>query len=105
MNLNFFNRDLDLIHYLNHKFKNYTILYGTYIIIFSWILFILNIFTLIVIHSQNKKEFKKIPKTDTVTNTSSYNLENNQNTENYDKITIEQSGIINITDFIKEDIN
>jgi hypothetical protein len=46
---------MNLIYYLNNKFKNNTILYETYIIVFSWILFIVNIFILIVIDSQNKK--------------------------------------------------
>ena len=101
MKLSFFNRDMNLTHYLNDKFKNKTIFYGTYMIVFSWILFISNIFTLIVIHSLNKEEFEKISNTE-ATNTSSLN--NNQIIDNYDKVTIEQSGVINITDFIREDI-
>jgi hypothetical protein len=72
-------------------------------IVFSWILFISNIFTLIVIHTLNKEEFEKISNTE-ATNTSSSNLNNNQIIDNYDKVTIEQSGVINITDFIREDI-
>ena len=103
MILSFFNRDINLIHYLNDKFKNKTIFYGTYMIVFSWILFISNIFTLIVIHTLNKEEFEKISNTE-ATNTSSSNLNNNQIIDNYDKATIEQSGVINITDFIREDI-
>jgi hypothetical protein len=97
---NFFNKDLNLIGYLiNIKFKNKR--FGIFLIVFSFILFILNIFSLIAINKFKKKEYKKVLKTES-TNTLS-NENNNQINNDDDKVTIDQSGIINVTDFIKED--
>jgi hypothetical protein len=102
MYFSFFNRDLNLIWYLiNNKFKNK--IFGIFLIIFSFILFILNIFSLIAIYKFKKKEYKKVLQIDSTKANISSNENNNQINNDYDKVTIDQSGIINVTDFIKED--
>ncbi len=102
MYFSFFNRDLNMIGYLIfNKFKNKK--FGIILIVFSFILFIFNIFSLIVIHKFKKKENNNVIQTDTTNTNISSNENNNQINNDYDKVTIDQSGIINETDFIKED--
>ena len=102
MYFSFFNRDIDFIEYIiNYKFKNKR--FGIILIVFSFILFIFNIFSLIAIHKFKKKENKNVLQTMSTNTDISSNENNNQINNDYDKVTIDQSGIINVTDFIKED--